>query len=48
MILVEDDEYGINDVYYVETVTRRRNPQTETDIRLMRIQDLIFATGGVE
>lgn len=48
VILVEDDEYGINDVYYVETVTRRRNPQTETDIRLMRIQDLIFATGGVE
>jgi prophage tail gpP-like protein len=48
VVLVEDDEYGINDVYYVETVTRRRSPQTETELRLMRIEDLIFATGGVE
>lgn len=49
VILVEDDEYGINDTFYIETVIRRRGPAgTTTSLRLMRIQDLIFATGGVE
>ena len=47
-ILVEDDELGINDKFYVETVIRQRRPHTTTQLRLMRVEDLIFATGGVE
>jgi hypothetical protein len=44
VIEVQDDELGLYSNYYIETVTRRRSPQTTTTIRLMRIEDLLFGT----
>jgi hypothetical protein len=48
VVAIDDDEIGIHGNYYVESVERRRNPQTETEIRFMRTTDLIFGTGGIE
>lgn len=46
---VQDDEYGIFGPHYVETVTFRVNPQAETELQLMRIEDLVFVdTAGNE
>lgn len=44
VVSVDDDELGLRDNYYIETVVRRRAPQTTTSMRLMRIEDLLFAT----
>lgn len=46
VVAVQDDELGLSDNYYIETVTRRRAPQTQTTIRLMRIGDLVFGGPG--
>lgn len=43
VVAVKDDELGLEDSYYIETVVRRRSPQTTTTLRLMRVQDLLFA-----
>ena len=45
-IHVEDDELGFDDVYYVESVHRYRRPETVTEVRLMRTNDLTFGTAG--
>lgn len=39
---VQDEELGISGPYYVETVIRRRSPETTTTVRLMRPEDLVF------
>lgn len=44
VVAIEDDQLELDDFFYVETVTRRRSPQTTTTLRLMRIEDLLFAT----
>ncbi len=44
IVEVDDDEYGIKGKYYLESVTYRRNPQTETDLVLVRPNDMIFGT----
>lgn len=44
VVEVQDDELGIYDNFYIETVTKRRAPQTSTTVRLMRIDDLLFGT----
>jgi prophage tail gpP-like protein len=46
VVNVRDEELGLIDNFYVETVIRRRSPQTTTTIRLMRLDDLVF--GGPE
>jgi prophage tail gpP-like protein len=46
VVAVNDQELGIEGNFYVETVTRRRNPATTTRLRLVRIDDLVF--GGPE
>lgn len=45
---VKDDQLGLDDNYYVESVRRIRRPETVTQVRLMRLQDLIFGTGGID
>lgn len=42
VVAVDDQELGITDNFYIESVTRRRSPQTTTSIRLMRVDDLVF------
>jgi prophage tail gpP-like protein len=42
---VRDDELGLSGSYYLERVVFRRNPQTTTELTLMRPEDLVFATG---
>jgi prophage tail gpP-like protein len=39
---VADDLLGIYGTFYIETVHRERGPQTQTTIRLMRPDDLVF------
>lgn len=43
VVWVHDDALGLEGPMYVEGVTYRRNPQTTTELRLMRIEDLLFA-----
>lgn len=43
MVDVDDDELGIKGLFYIESCTHTRSPQTETTIHLMRPEDLIFA-----
>jgi prophage tail gpP-like protein len=45
---VADDEFGLNGSLWIESVTHRRNPQTTTEIVLMRGDDLVFATGEAD
>jgi hypothetical protein len=40
---VVDDELGVEGPMYVESVKFRRTPHTETELHLMRIEDLEFA-----
>ncbi len=42
LVHVEDEELGIREDLYVESVRRRRGPETTTEIHLMRKSDLIF------
>ena len=42
IVEVEDDEFAIKDLFYIENVVHRRAPETTTTIRLMRPDDLIF------
>lgn len=46
VVNVQDDELGIDGPHYIETVIRRRAPQTQTTIRLMRPDDLVFGGPG--
>lgn len=41
-IEVADDLLGIFGTFYIETVRRMRGPQTQTTIRLMRPDDMVF------
>ena len=43
VVYVQDDEFDIEGPWYVEQVGFRRQPQTTTELTLLRIQDLIFA-----
>jgi prophage tail gpP-like protein len=45
MVEVDDQEFGLKDTYWIESVTHRRGPQTTTEIVLMRKEDLFFAQG---
>jgi prophage tail gpP-like protein len=42
VVKVDDEELGISQCMYVETVRRRRGPGTTTEVHLMRPIDLIF------
>lgn len=42
IVHVDDEEIGINEDLYVESVRRVRGPQTTTEIHLMRKDDLFF------
>lgn len=44
IVSVEDDEFGINDDFWIESVEYRRGPETTTTIRLMRKIDLVFGS----
>lgn len=44
IVEVDDREAGIAGLFYVEGVTFSRGPQTTTRLRLMRPEDLVFAT----
>lgn len=42
IVHVTDELYDIDANFYIENVTFSRNPQTETTLRLMRPEDLVF------
>lgn len=42
VVHVTDDELDLDDDFWIESVTHRRTPQTETVINLMRKMDLLF------
>jgi prophage tail gpP-like protein len=44
VVAVDDDELGLTDRYYLESLDRQRHPETSTVIRLMRLEDLIFGS----
>lgn len=46
VVAVLDEHLGLEGNFYVETVTRRRSPETSTTLRLMRTADLIFGEIG--
>lgn len=48
MVEVDDDEFGLHDVYWIESVDYKREPQTTTTIRMMRTIDLMFQQLDVE
>jgi prophage tail gpP-like protein len=41
---VQDDELGLYGSWYLEQVTFRRHPQTTTELTLIRVADLVFAS----
>ena len=41
-VQVDDDEFGLHGVYWLESCEYKRAPQTETVLRLMRVTDLLF------
>lgn len=45
---VVDEQLGFDEVMWIESVTHRRSPQTETVITLMRLRDLIFGADSEE
>lgn len=47
VVEVDDEELGIKGPMYIESVTYRRKPETTTELRLLRIEDLIFAEEDV-
>lgn len=42
LVEVEDDEYGINDTFYIESVQMQGNPQKTTTLRLMKTSAAAF------
>lgn len=48
IVSVDDQELGLSGHYYIETVVRRRSPQTTTTLRLMRPEDLVFGADDEE
>lgn len=42
VVTVDDQELGIQGNFYVESVTRRRSPETTATLELMRPDDLVF------
>lgn len=47
VVEVVDDELGVEGPMWVESVVYRRKPETTTEIKLLRIEDLIFAEEDV-
>jgi len=45
---VIDDEFGIDEVFWIDSVDFRRSPQTTTTIRLMHTYDIVFGTPDFE
>lgn len=43
VVSVVDDEYGLDDLYYLHEVVFSRDPKTTTTLHLMRREDLVFA-----
>lgn len=43
VIDVDDDEFNLHGSFYLEQVAFRRNPQTTTELTLLRPEDLVFA-----
>lgn len=43
IVAVQDDELGISGNFYVDSLVRRRSPETSTDIRLVRATDIVIA-----
>lgn len=39
---VEDDEFGIHETMWIESIEMKRSPQTTTTVRLMRQYDAVF------
>jgi len=48
MVEVKDEEFGIDAVYWIESVEFSRQPHTTTTIRLMRPFDCVFGTPEFE
>jgi prophage tail gpP-like protein len=48
VVAVDDQELSIAGNFYIEHCVFRRNPQTTTELTLMKPGDLIFATGEAE
>jgi hypothetical protein len=48
VVAVVDEHLGLEGNFYVESVTRRRSPETTTTVRLMRVEDLIFGSPDEE
>lgn len=44
VVQVQDEEFGINSNFWIESVEFGRHPQSYTTIRLMRATDVIFGT----
>lgn len=44
VVEVKDEEFGIDGMWWIDQVEFRRNPQTETTLRLMRQQDVLFGS----
>ena len=42
VVMVDDEILGIQGAFYIESVRRERQPQTQTTVRLMRPADLVF------
>jgi prophage tail gpP-like protein len=43
VVSVDDEEFGIKEDMWISDVEFARNPQTETNLVLMRRKDLVFA-----
>lgn len=48
VVSVQDDEFGIEEDFWIDAVTFQRGPQTTTTIRLMRKSDIVFGTADFE
>ena len=48
VVEVDDDELGIKDVFWIDSVDFRMNPFKNTTIRLMRTYDVVFGTPDFE
>lgn len=43
MVEVDDEEFGLKGIYWIESVTYRRSPETTTEVVLMDPEHLIFS-----
>lgn len=42
VVEVDDDEFGLHSLFYVESVTKSRNPETRTELTLLHVEDVIY------